>query len=246
MRKIALYALMGLLCAGLTQAATVGSDNAGNYTSWTNGSNGGTGFQAWNLYTSGSAGFFLGSSASQGFGDIDTSGQAFGMWGNPSGGNYAHAQRLFAGGALSVGQSFVVDLAIAFRNGNKGISLVDSSLNQLAYFNVGGDNYDFNGTILGWGYAQTSVFHVVASQVGGSSLQVVLQRYLGASLSEAATTTVSGALAGFRAYVGDTDQGNDLNNLFINNMAVIPEPTTLGLVGLGSALALIVIRRRRA
>ncbi len=241
MRKLAIYVLISLVSAGIAQAATLGADNAGNYTSWTNGSNAGSGFQAWNLYTSGSAGFFLGSSAGQGFGDIDTSGQAFGMWGNPSGGNYANAERLFDGGALSVGQSFVIDLAIAYRNGNKGISLFDSGTNELFYFNVGSDQYDVNGSIQGWGYAQTSVFHIVASQLGASSLQVVLSRFDG----ESVTQTVAGTLAGFRAYVGDTDAGNDLNNLFINNMAVIPEPTTLGLIGLGSAVALIAIRRRR-
>lgn len=243
MRKVVIYSVVGLLCAGLAQAANLGSDNAGNYApgTWTNGSNGGSGFQAWDLYTSGSAGFFLGSSAAQGFGDIDTSGQAFGMWGNPSGDNYANARRFFDGGALSVGQAFVIDLAIARRNGNKGISLIDGSTNELFYFNVGSDQYDVNGSIQGWSYAQTSIFHVVASQIGASSLQVVLSRFPG----ESVTQTVSGTLAGFRAYVGSTDAGNDLNNLFINNMAVIPEPTTLGLIGLGSAVAMIAIRRRR-
>lgn len=241
MQKIVLYVVSGLLCVGLAQAATLGSDNAGNYTAWTNGSNGGTGFQPWQLYTSGSAGFFLGSSAAQGFGNIDTSGQAFGMWGNPSGGNYAHARRWFDGGTLSVGQSFVVDLAIAWRNGNKGLSLFDTATNELFYFNVGGDQYDVNGSIQGWSYAQTSVFRVVASQIDMSNLRVVVSRFPG----ESVTQTVSGTLAGFRAYVGDTDAGSDLNNLFINNMAVIPEPATLGLIGLGSAVAMIAIRRRR-
>jgi len=163
------------------------------------------------------------------------------MWGNPSGGNFAHAARLFDGGALDEGQSFVIDLAAAYRNGNKGISLFDASINELFYFNVGSDAYDVNGVIQGWPYAQTSVFHIVASQIGASSLQVVVSRFPG----ESVTQTVSGALAGFHAYIGDTDTGSDLNNLFFNNMAVVPEPTMLGLLGLGSAVVLVAIRKRR-
>lgn len=243
MRKLGLVIVFGLLC-GMAQAANLGSDNAGNYTSWTNGSNGGSGFLAWELWTQvdqGSAGFFLGSSGSQGFGNIDTSGQAFGMYGNPSGDNYANARRFFDGGALTVGQMFEIDLAIAYRNGNKGISLFDSQTNELAYFNVGNDQYDFNGTILSWGYAQTSIFQVAAVQTGTNALSITLSRFTG----ESYTTNVTGSLAGFRAYVGSTDAGNDLNNLFINNMAVVPEPATLGLIGLGSAAALIAVRRRR-
>jgi len=44
MRKVAKYVLAGLLTAGVAHAASLGSDNAGNYTAWTNGSNQGTGF----------------------------------------------------------------------------------------------------------------------------------------------------------------------------------------------------------
>ena len=56
-----------LLLPIIASAATVGSDNAGNYTTatWTSGFNGGTGFGAWtftndNDNTTNFAGYFIG------------------------------------------------------------------------------------------------------------------------------------------------------------------------------------------
>lgn len=79
--------------------ATLFSDNAANYGTWTNGSNAGTGFSVWDLWTQNTdgthfAGHFLGSSSAQGFGDINTSGSSFSMYANPGGTSVqANAQR---------------------------------------------------------------------------------------------------------------------------------------------------------
>jgi hypothetical protein len=87
MKKVILGVLMLFsvaLYAGITDK---GADDASNYSNWTDESNEGTGFGAWDLWVSGTSGWFLGSSAGDGFGDIDVSGKSFGMWGNPSGDN---------------------------------------------------------------------------------------------------------------------------------------------------------------
>jgi hypothetical protein len=243
--------VMALVVAGhvLTLSAQIASDNASNYTSatWINGSNLGTGFGAWDLYisTNGTAGRFIGDSVAQGFGNINTNGSSFGMWGNPVGDNYSNAQRAFSN-ALSVGNSFSIQLAIAYRNGSKGISLFSGGFapaNEIWNFNVGGDQYSAGGVIqTSWAYSQTSIFNLTASQTSATSIDISLTRG-----SDNYTTTISntGALSGFRLYVGSTDATGNLNNLYFNNLSVVPEPSTYALLGLGAASVLWRIRRRR-
>jgi hypothetical protein len=217
------------------------TDTANNYTTgtWTNGANAGSGFGAWDLFTSGSAGFFVGSSASQGFGNIDTGGSSFGMFGNPSGDNYANAQRSFSS-SLNTGDTFSIDLAIAFRNGNKGISLFSGGFapaNEVWNFNAGGDNYTAGGSNLGWSYSQTSIFSLLATQSASDTITISLTRGVD---TYSTNITGFGGLSGFRMYVGSTDAGNDLNNLFANNLqtTIVPEPSTHAMLGL-TALALL-------
>ena len=231
--------------------AQIATDNASNYgganPAWTSSSNQGTGFGAWNLYTDisggGSAGFFLASSSAQGFGDVNTGGQAFGMFGNPSGNNYSNAERAFSA-SLGVGQAFSMDLAIAYRNGSKGVVLFAGGfnpVNEIWNFNVASDEYRAGGVVQSWAYSQTSVFHLTATQTSATNVKIDLVR---GSDSYTTNITVATALSGFRSYVGSTDAG-DLNNLFTNNLSIVavPEPSTFTLLGLG--LVALALRRKR-
>jgi len=240
---IASTSLLVVLAPRAKAQIVTNTDTAANYggvgePGWTNGANAGSGFGSWNLYTTGTAGNFLGSSVSQGFGNIDTDGQSFGMYGNPTGDNYFNAERSFSS-ALNTGDTFSINLAVAFRNGNKGISLFSGGFapaNEVWNFNVGGDNYTAGGSNLGWAYSQTSVFNLLATQTSANTYSISLTR--GGDLY---TTNISGlgGLSGFRMYVGSTDAGNDLNNLFANSLqtTVVPEPTTYAMLAL-SAIAL--------
>ena len=191
----------------------VAEDNAGNYSTWNNGNNNGFGFGAWDLWVENSGGHFIGNSASQGFGNINTNDKAFGMWGNPSGTNVAHAQRLFQN--WNDGASFSVEIATAYRNGYKGIDLWATEYDKIWTFNVGGDNYTAGGTNLGWAYSQTSVFVLTATQ-NGSNVDITLTRG-----SDSYSTTINNkTLIGFKFYIGSTNAGNDLNNLFFNKLKV--------------------------
>lgn len=251
--KTASFYLVTLGCLVQTSYSQIitNTDTAANYggigePSWTNGANAGSGFNAWNLFSTGTAGNFLGSSSSQGFGNIDTDGQSFGMFGNPSGDNYFNAERSFSS-SLNTGDTFTINLAVAFRNGNKGISLFSGGFapaNEVWNFNVGGDNYTAGGSNLGWSYNQTSIFNLLATQTSANTYTISLTRG-----SDLYTTNISGlgGLSGFRMYVGSTDTGNDLNNLFANSLqtTIVPEPSSLTLLGLSAAALLGYNIRRR-
>jgi hypothetical protein len=232
-----------LICSSQLFAADLGTDNAGNYTSdgFTNGANRGTGFQAWNIFSEGSAGTFIGDST-VGSGDINTSGQSFGMWGNPSGANYIHCYRKFAGGALNPGQSFSIKLAVDYRNGNKGLDLIAGGQNQFNV-NVGGDDYTYEDKIngsgsvsLGWGWQADSIIEVTITQKISNGLIVSLKRTSDTFYDE---VTLNGPIDEFQLYCGSTDAG-DPNNFYANSMTIIPEPGML--LGLLS-LPLLLIRK---
>ena len=222
-------------------AATGGSDNAAGYSGLANGDNGGSGFSAWSTTGGGTSGSYIGDSAAQGFGDINTSGKAWGFWGNPSGGNYINATRGFSGGALSVGQTFSIDLAIAWRNGNKGIDIIGNGGVSIFNFNVGSDQYQVNGSDQGWSYDQTSIINISITATGAGTYDATVTR--GAQSFSSSFANAGAGVTGFGLYVADTDAGNDLNNLFANNAAVVPEPSTLVLGAFG-LLGLAVARRR--
>ena len=66
-----LVTLLIMVTANSIGQITLGSDNAGNYGTWTNSSNAGTGFTPWDLFANttagGSAGHFLASLTADGF-----------------------------------------------------------------------------------------------------------------------------------------------------------------------------------
>lgn len=210
---IAFFAVINVTV--LNAQLTVASDNAGNYSTWANGNNLGFGFGAWDIWKNYSGGVFLASSSGQGFGDINTSSKAFGMWGNPSGSNEANAQRTFASNVWGDGATFTIQLATAYRNGFKGIDLFATGWDKVWNFNVGGNKYTAGGVDqTGWSYSQTSVFTLSVTQ-NGNNLDISLTRG-----SDSYSTTINNkTLSAFKLYVGSTDGGN-LNNLFFNNLKV--------------------------
>ncbi|NCA84626.1 MAG: T9SS type A sorting domain-containing protein [Clostridia bacterium] len=213
MKHKVLILFIGLALPFMAQAQYhVGLDYAHNYSSWINGTNQGLGFTPWELTTQGTAGFFLGSSQTNGFGNVDVDEKSFGMYGNPAGDNYAHAKRgvtNWADGAI-----FEIELAIAYRNGNKGIDLLGPANEKLFNFNAGDDKYTAQGNDLGWSYEQTSVFHITVTQVG-ANLNISVNR--GNSYS---TTINNASLGSFDLYCGSTEQGSALNNLYFNRLIV--------------------------
>ncbi|MEI8340589.1 MAG: PEP-CTERM sorting domain-containing protein [Verrucomicrobiota bacterium] len=270
--KLLKYALVIpsiVLVATVVQASNNGSDSAADLAysaGWSSGTNGGTGFQAWSLSTSGTvfAGFFTGDSStiSGGTANINTSGTSFKMFGNPDGSTYANAYRSFAGGALSVGQTFSINLQVNYRNGNKGIDLFQNGF-TVFNLNIGNDFYNANNFINGSGsangtgsvdlygsfYSASTLFALSLTQTSGSSGTWSITRSGDPALTGGQTGLVTGTYSGdpdqFHLYVGTTDNLS-ASDLAANSMSIIPEPSSvmliLSAIGAGSAF---LGRRRR-
>lgn len=239
-------------------AASLASDNASDSVyndGWTTGDNGGSGFGAWNLVFStaggGGAGAYIGDSTSTVTGNINSGGESFGLYGegnetlNP-GLDEAAAYRSFVGD-LSVGQTFSIDLAVNFRNGFKGIDIRNSSDTVIFNFNVGGDDYTIGGGAtpsgsIGNSYDANTVFNLSLTQTTGTGGTWSLVRSGG--VSDTDSGTYSGVASNVKLYVGNTDVGGP-NNLMFNNMAIIPEPGTVTLFGVGLVSLFVSLRRRR-
>ncbi len=227
-------------------AAPVGTDNAADpaYSDgWITGDNGGTPgtFLPWNLVNNNGggnfAGYFIGSSTA-GSGNIDTGGVSFGVYANP-GTAFADAIRDF-GSTLSVGQTFTLDIAVNFRNGNKGFSLFDGAT-EIFNLNIGGDDYQINGSSIGAAYSPTAIFNLSFTQttLGGGIYSVLYN-------SNTYSSGYTGSASGFKLYNSGTNSGANENNLYFNNLAIVPEPSSFTLLA-GPAIlgAWFFVRRRR-
>jgi hypothetical protein len=254
--------LLGMIAStGAAGATVLGTDNATYYPDhggWTNGSDGavtGDAFGAWTFLNSGVGftGTFLGDSTTLNSGtggNINTGSIAMGSYGNGTGFNELIRP---LNGALDPGQVFSIDLAVNFRNGNKGIDLRDSLNTQIFNFNVGSDMYAVNGAATGNGnlyadlpdngYDANTVFTLSFTQIDLAGGTWTVTRSGG--ITDVDSGTYAGVPASFKLYVG-TDGGGDPNNLFMNNMSIVPvpEPSVALLVGAGLAGVLFMRRRR--
>lgn len=217
MKHKVLILFIGLALPFMAQAQYhVGLDYAHDYTNWTNGTNEGLGFTPWMLTTQGSAGFFLGSSQLDGFGNVDVDEKSFGMYGNPAGGNYALASRSLLN--WDDGASFDMELAIAYRNGDKGINLQSPSGAHLFNFKASNDKYIAQDVELNWPYMQTAQFLITVTQ-NGQNLDVEVD-YMPTSYSYS-TTINNQTLGSFELYVTNTNSSDPLNNLYFNRLHVL-------------------------
>ncbi len=265
-KKFTLAAVVAAFAASVLSAATPGSDNAGDPVyggsgaGSFNGKDGGTPatFGAWavaaNPPGTTAAGSFIGDSTTlapgNGGGNINTSGASFGLFGHS--GATAEATRFFDAPLLN-GQSFIFQLAVNFRNGNKGIDVRDTNSNTIFNLNIGGDVYSVNNTptgattiLFGNVYDPNTVFTVQLTQTDATGGIWTITRSGGLTGSQSSFFNYIGVAAGFHLYNAQTTGGGaPEDNLFFNNPQVVPEPSTFALVAGPTLGALLYIRRRR-
>lgn len=176
-----------------------------------------------------------------GTGNIDTNGVSFGI--------YAHDADAFADASrnfltpLSTGQTFSIILGVNFRNGNKGLSL-NSVTGEIFNFNVGGDDYQANHSSLDLAYSSTAIFDLSFTQTSrsGGTFSIIFN---GTDVTPV-NKTYSGVATGFKLYNSGTLGGADANNLYFNNLSVIPEPSTWVMVASGLGMLTLLRRRSRS
>jgi hypothetical protein len=247
MKKLLVAAVASIAVSSGALAANNASDNAStsNYpgSTWNTGSNGGTGFGSWTLTSIPSGGF-----AGSYIGGTAIGNPAFGIF---SGGNAAAemlANRPFTGGGLTAGQSFSVTIGntVTINNpGQIGLSLMSgSSARWTLKFVGGGANWLLNdgGTDFssGQAYAANTPLTLTFTYNGGSSYSYTFGT--GSGNNYTATADISN-LDGVQFF--STNQGND-QNMGINNLSVVPEPSTYALLALSAvAFGVYLARRRR-
>ncbi len=262
MNRIGIYslgiAIGALTLCGQASASVTGADDtsASAYSDgWQSGDNGsviGNAFQAWSFSNSNNSGQFLQDSTTVGSPGANINAgsppKSFGEFGAGGNSDQANAFRDF-NGPLGLGQTFSIDLAANFRNGFKGLDLRNGSGGTIFNFNVGnvgaGDDYTVQSAASGNGsigntYNTNSAFHLAFDQtsVGGGTWTINRS----GGVTSSANGTYSGVANGFKIYVGATG-GGDPNNLFANNLSIVPEPSSWILLGLGG-LGLLSFRRR--
>lgn len=261
--RIALAVILGgVLAATSSHAANEATDNASDVVyndGWNAGDNGGTGFGAWTQSgsTNGSnGGYFVGSSTANGDGDsnadgdINTSGEALGIYAN--GGQSVSAVRGFTGGALSVGQTFIISFDNGWLDtGSSDVLTLESSTgtDRLSFFFTGGNaNYELfdNSGFVNTGIGFSDEGMTLAVTLTGADTYSVLITPLGGG----SATNISGTLQNAGApidqvQVANNNAGSGGNfDFYVNSLQVIPEPSTMALTGLGM-LGLGFLRRRR-
>lgn len=242
MKLAAITMLSFGLATPLAWGSLVAVDNAGNYTSWANGNNLGSGFGAWALSGSANSGFFLGNSANNGSspsGNINTSGQAWGLYANS--GTLASAVRPFTGGSLAAGQQFHIqmDNGSIQTGGTVGFGLQNSSgQNRFEFYFVGGSSsYTINigGTTINTGISFTDDgLSLVFSQnsANGWALDVTPA---GGSTSQFSGTLAASDISQLRLFNFNAGSGGT-RDAFYNNIQVVPEPANVALGAFGLLL----------
>jgi len=258
MKKILLSTFTAAAFAVAPNAsALIASDNASpaNYPggTWTGGSNGGSGFGAWSLPgsdgTGGFNGSYIGTAAGlPNYSSLYTDGVAFSIYAGGDGA-FQDAFRPFSSG-MSVGDIFTHSIAFSFDNGNKGFDLnsgIDGT-GQVFNFNINDTGYSWTGG----GSALMTAFPGVREDGVVINFSFTLTptgfNYTIGSAQDAGLTqsgSVEAAGIGSVKYYISGAGGGDPGNLFVNNLEVVPEPSTYALLTLGAlALGGYAARRR--
>lgn len=250
-------------------AAALASDNASNPAyddGWDNGDNGGGGFGAWSgLDDFGSGGGHF-QAVSHGNSNVNVGTDAWGLYANNTE-NASDAVRTFTSGGLNSSNTLAVGEAfrISFDNGNLqtnssvGFGLQNSGgTNRFEFYFKGGDSHYFvnvrgteykldgtggrptipftnSGLALQFNQNASNGFTLIITQLSDNSVFTVY--------SSNTQDLLASDISQVRVFNYNAGPG-DASNVYVNSLAVIPEPGSVSLLAVAAALGLA--RRRRS
>ncbi len=235
---------LGIVCLSLSvaglHAAAPASDNAANYgttATWTTGSNLGNGFGPWTI-TDGDGGHYIGATG--------LGGSTFGLF-NTFSTTTTDAVRPFTG-TLAPSDTFSINLGFTpFSGGSVGLNLRSGTNSVITLFSNGTGDWQLNdgGSDFSAGAAATAntPYTFTFTYNGGNSYSFTLTGSPGGA-NFTSSNPALGSIDNVRIF--DFNQGAGANFGF-NNLAIVPEPTTISLIA-GPAIlgAFMFLRRRRA
>ena len=253
-QKLLLTVAFSTLLAGAV-SGQIASDNAGNpaYSGgWNNGSNGGSGFGAW-IFSStngtGSGGVFIGDPSAAGISGMSAT--SFGFYANPLGSEANAGVSRPLSSALQAGQTFSFQWGLNWDSdsptSNRGFNL-RAGETELLNLNMSNSSVvTIEGSPMFSAYG-TQAFTVNFEQVTESSIRVYGVGRNGTETYDNTFTGLTGAADNFAFYFNATSVPSEPNQanrqMYVNNLSVVPEPTTYALIALGAAFVLWRVRRR--